>query len=77
VVEVLVRDEQQIGGHARDGQVAELDPTGGEALAGDAERVDEHRPVAGDQEGRLAVPANAHRATSSRAIARACGMMES
>jgi hypothetical protein len=57
VVEMLVRDEQQVGAHVFDRRVAELDSAAGHR-AHVAEGVDEHRLLAFDQEGGLPVPAD-------------------
>jgi hypothetical protein len=76
VVEVLVRDEQEVGGHLRDGRVAEDEPPCRERLLGHREGVDHDRLLAGEQERRLAEPADAHRAGSLRRNAAAAFLTE-
>jgi len=60
VIAVLVRDQQEIGLHARDRRIGEAQAALGEARDAAAEGVDEDAPLALDQERRLAVPADQH-----------------
>ena len=71
VVEVLVRDEDEVGGDVDDRRVEPLDPPPGEALADVAERVD-HDPLPPfEQERGLSEPADAHQSCGTISSKRA------
>ena len=74
VVEVLVRDEQQVGGDGGDRGVEPLDPPPGEALADVAERVDHHALLPFEQERGLSEPADAHQSWGTISSKRAPGL---
>jgi hypothetical protein len=58
VVEVLVRDEHELGLDVFDRRIVEPQAARRERLARDAERVDEHGVLGAQQEGGLAEPAS-------------------